>query len=102
MTTGPLQRTVKVLNEQGLHLRPAGALSKVAGQFQSTISLSKGGEDFDCKSILSLMTIGATQGSELTLKAEGPDAEAALSVIADLFSSGFDESSHQDTEAVDS
>ena len=103
MSKGPLTRTVTVRNEQGLHLRPAGTLVKVASQFESTISISKGGsEDFDCKSILSLMTIGAAQGSELIVKADGPDAENALRAIEDLFNGGFDESSQTDAKTVDS
>ena len=102
MSTGPLKRTFIVRNEQGLHMRPAKTLSKVASQFESSISISKGGEFFDCKSMLSLMTLGATQGTELTVKAEGSDAPAALVAIEELFARGFDESSQTDAEAVDS
>jgi len=92
MSTSPLSRTVIVKNSQGLHARPADTLVRLASQYDSTILIGKGGELVDCKSILSLLTLGAAQGTELLISAEGDDAEQALHSIEELFEAGFDES----------
>lgn len=91
MNTTPLTRTVTVRNPQGLHARPADQLVRLASSFQSKIMIGAGGEVVDCKSILSLLTLGAAQGTELSLSAEGTDAAQALQSISDLFDAGFDE-----------
>jgi phosphotransferase system HPr (HPr) family protein len=64
---------------------------RLAVQFESHIEILKNGERFDGKSILSLLTLAAAQGTELTLRAHGPDADQALAALADLFGRGFDE-----------
>lgn len=86
----PLSQTVTVRNTQGLHARPADALVRVASQFESKILIGKGGEMVDCKSILSLLTLGAEQGTQLQLSAEGDDASSALTAINELFEAGFE------------
>jgi phosphocarrier protein HPr len=91
MNTAPLTRTVVVRNPQGLHARPADLLVRLASKFESTISIGADGEAVDCKSILSLLTLGAAQGTALSLTAEGSDAAAALESIGELFEAGFDE-----------
>lgn len=94
-----LCRTVVVLNPQGLHARPADLLVRTANQFESTILISRGGEQIDCKSILSILTLGAAQGTELSVSAEGADAENALDSIAQLFLNGFNEFKETDSES---
>ncbi|QEG02851.1 Phosphocarrier protein HPr [Stieleria maiorica] len=86
-----LCRTVVVSNPQGLHARPADLLVRMANQFESVIQIGRGGEMVDCKSILSLLTLGAALGTELTLSAEGNDAETAIESIEQFFQRGFDE-----------
>ncbi|MEM6365618.1 MAG: HPr family phosphocarrier protein [Planctomycetota bacterium] len=86
-----LQQTVQVINPQGLHARPADLLVRCAASFQSNILLQKGSEQVDCRSILSLLTLGATTGTELTLVADGDDAAEAIAAISDLFQQGFHE-----------
>jgi phosphotransferase system HPr (HPr) family protein len=66
-------------------------LVRAASRFDAAITIIKDGEPFDGKSILSLMTLGAEQGTQLLLQAEGPDADAALDALAELFGRGFDE-----------
>ncbi len=83
--------TVTVQNPQGLHMRPADKLVKTAGRFTSSIMLEREGQRVDCKSILGVLTLGATQGSELRVLAEGPDAHQAVNEIVDLFGRSFDE-----------
>ena len=87
----PLTGTVTVRNPQGLHARPADALVRLASQFESKILIGKGGELVDCKSILSLLTLGAEEGTELQLTAEGEDADSALGAINKLFDAGFED-----------
>lgn len=87
-----VQKVVTVLNPMGIHMRPADLLSRAAGRFQCRIELEKDGQTIDCKSIMSLLTLGAGQGAELNLKADGSDAQAAVDALSELFETGFDES----------
>lgn len=84
-------RLVTIRNPQGLHARPADMIVRLALQFQSKIEIVRNGERFDGKSILSLMTLAAEQGTQLLLQAHGPDAEEALAALESLFGRGFDE-----------
>ena len=99
-----LRRTVVVSSPQGLHARPADLLVRLANQFASVILIGRGGEMVDCKSILSLLTLGAAQGTELSLTAEGDDAENAIDSIEQFFLRGFDEpgNGHSETAATES
>lgn len=84
-----MTRVVIVKNPEGLHARPAHMLAKLAGTFSSQIEIIKAGEPVDGKSILSILTLGAEHGTELTVSAIGPDAEEAVGAIAHLFESEF-------------
>jgi phosphocarrier protein HPr len=64
-----------------LHARPAGALSVAAAKFSSAVSLTVGASRADAKSVLGVMGLGATSGQQVTVTAQGPDAEAAVAVI---------------------
>jgi phosphocarrier protein HPr len=87
-----LHRTVTVLNSEGLHMRPADKLVRAAVGFQSMLELEREGQIADCRSMISLLTLGAVQGCELTLRAQGPDADAAIAAISHLFETQFNES----------
>lgn len=93
MNKTPVTRTVTVRNPQGLHARPADMLVRLASRFESTIMIGKDGELVDCKSILSLLTLGAGEGTELSLSADGSDAADAIESITQLFELGFNEMS---------
>lgn len=93
-----LQRTVVVRNPQGLHLRPADLLVKQANRYTSKVRIGREGQMADCKSILSILTLGAAQGTELHLTAEGEDAAQAIHAIAELFDHGFFELEQSDVE----
>jgi phosphotransferase system HPr (HPr) family protein len=84
-------RTVVVGNPQGLHARPADLFVKVAIRFPCEIEVIKGSQRVNGKSILDIMTLGAEQGTELSLEAVGPDAQAALDALAELFARNFAE-----------
>jgi len=85
------QRTVRVVNEQGMHARPCHAVVSKAQPFRSDLRIRFGGRVVNGKSILELMTLGASQGAELELTAKGEDAEALLEEIGRLFEGGFGE-----------
>ena len=91
MTQPTASRNVVVRNPQGLHLRPAHLLAQAAKQFDARIELVKGSERADGKSVLAILTLAAAEGTELLLEAQGPDAEAALDALAELFCQNFTE-----------
>ncbi len=78
-------RVVTVANAQGLHARPADLVARTASRYRSRIEIIKGGERVDAKSVLGLLTLGAYRGVELTIYANGDDAEDALDALVDLF-----------------
>ncbi len=83
------EKNVVVSNPQGLHARPAELFARLALQFDSTIEVIREDHRVDAKSILHILTLGAVQGTELTLLAEGDDAEAALEALVRLVESDF-------------
>jgi phosphocarrier protein HPr len=84
-------RSIVVVNPQGFHARPAHLFVKLAGQYQATVEILKGNEVINGKSILDLLTLGAGNGTKLTLRACGPDAEAAVEALSTLVEGGFGE-----------
>ena len=82
---------VTITNKLGLHARPAMAFADTASQFASDIMVVKGGAKFDGKSIMNLMMLAATQGTELEIQANGSDADDALAALQKLVESNFDE-----------
>ena len=86
-----------VINPMGIHMRPADKLSRVAGRFESQIEIEKDGQSIDCKSIMSILTLGARQGTRLQIRASGVDAQQAVEVLSELFDKGFDESDSEVT-----
>lgn len=84
-------KSVIVSNEEGLHARPASLFAQMANQFNARILVTRGDESVDGKSILSILTLGATKGVQLTIRAEGADADLAVEQLGLLVESGFDE-----------
>lgn len=80
---------VRVLNEQGLHARPAARLAQEAQKFACDISLALGEVVVDAKSILDILTLAAGHGCELELRACGPDARDALVQLGTLIRNRF-------------
>ena len=83
------ERRVTVINELGLHARPAAEFVKLASRFESYIVVAKDGEPVNGKSIMGVMTLAAECGAELTLRAEGVDAEAAVTALEGLVAKEF-------------
>lgn len=84
-------RKVVVPNDQGLHARPISLIAETAASFQAELRIVADGREVDGRSILQLMTLCASKGSELILRAEGPDAEPLVDAVARLVESGFGE-----------
>ncbi len=75
----PIRREVKIVNELGLHARPAAEFVLAAKAFRSQIWLIKGGERFSAASILDVLCANLNCGDTATIEAEGPDARGRLS-----------------------
>jgi len=86
-----MRRTVKVVNSRGLHARAAAKLVGVAERFSACINVSRHGQTVPACSIMGLMMLGAGQGSEVVVDAEGWDAKEALEAVAGLIEAGFHE-----------
>lgn len=86
-----IKKKVQIVNEEGLHARPAAALVRLAGRYQSDFYIHLYGYKVNGKSILGVMTLAAEQGAELELEVEGPDENEAMDAITELINSGFGE-----------
>ncbi len=82
---------VVIQNRLGLHARPAMSLVDAANGFASDIRIEKSGQCVDAKSIMQVMMLAATQGTELKISASGPDADQAVAALRDLVDRKFDE-----------
>ncbi len=82
---------VTIQNSLGLHARPAMSFVEVAIEHDATVTVKKGKQEVDGKSIMQMMLLAATQGTELEIIAEGQDAGAAIKALIALVDSGFDE-----------
>ena len=84
-----------IVNEMGLHARPAALLVKLAAKFESEIWLVSGTSEVNGKSIMGVLTLAAECGSEIMVKAEGVDSEEAVRSIVELIKGGFGELIHE-------
>lgn len=84
-------RHLRIVNPLGLHARAAARFVRVASQFTASIRVSRGSRELDGKSILGLLLLGASRGTEITVRAEGPDAAAAVDALSTLVADGFDD-----------
>jgi len=87
--TKMVEKEVELVNEVGLHIRPASMLVEVANKFKSDVWIEKDGQEANGKSIMSILLLCAEKGSKVNIKAEGPDAtqavEALVRVVKDKF-----------------
>lgn len=86
-----LEKKVIIINNAGLHTRPAATIVKIAAQFQSEFFILKDDLSINGKSIIGVMTLAAGKGSELTLSFDGPDEEKMADAIIGYFNKGFEE-----------
>jgi len=80
---------VELGNRHGLHVRTASIMAKVALQFISTITVSGPKGSANARSAVALVSLGASRGSQLRIRAAGPDAHDALTAIRTLINEGF-------------
>lgn len=78
-----------ILNDRGLHTRPATELVKCASRFKCNLRLSVDDMEVNAKSLLGIMTLAAVKGTEICIDAEGPDAKEAITAIKKLAASQF-------------
>jgi phosphocarrier protein HPr len=86
-----LRRTVRIPNSRGLHARAAAKLVTTAERFSACVNVLRNGESVPACSIMGLMMLGAGQGAEIMIEAEGWDAKEALEAVAGLVEAGFHE-----------
>lgn len=84
-------KEITIKNKLGLHARAAVKLVNLANRFESTVKIVKDGNEIDGKSILGILTLAATQGSEITLKVSGRDEVMAVEALVDLINDRFQE-----------
>ena len=82
---------VKIINESGLHLRPAGVLTQTCIRFKSEIILYYGERKIIGKSVLNVMAAGVKKGSTVRVECSGIDEEEALKAVVEAISSGLGE-----------
>ena len=85
------ERTLTIRNRAGMHARPAALLVKTASSFKAQIFIEKDGERVNGKSIMGVITLGATFNAQLKVIADGPDEAAALDALERLFENRFEE-----------
>ena len=86
-----LSRTVTVVNMRGLHARAAAKFVTMAERYGASVEVLRDGQSVAARSIMGLMMLGAGQGSQLELQADGWDAKEALDALAGLVEAGFNE-----------
>jgi phosphocarrier protein HPr len=84
-------RTFEIMNRLGIHARVAAKLVETAQRFQAEITLEKDGVEVNGRSILEILTLYCPQGSLLTLRVEGIDAEEAVAAFTRLIEEKFGE-----------
>ena len=86
-----IERSVQIVNRNGLHARPAAEVVKTAAKFKSEITIVRDDLEVNGKSIMGVMMLAAEFGATLTIRANGPDAQQAVDAIADLVAQKFGE-----------
>ena len=84
-------RDVEIVNRLGLHARPAMQFVETANRFRSTVTVRKGDEKVNGKSIMEMMMLAAMPGTILRIEAAGDDAEPCLDALAKLIAEKFHE-----------
>lgn len=86
-----VERTVQILNKNGLHARPAAEIVKLAAKYKSEITISRDGTEVNGKSIMGVMMLAAAKGSTIVVETDGADEAAALEAITALVADRFGE-----------
>lgn len=88
-----IQRTMKIVNEKGLHARASAKLVEVVEGFDASAEVSKDGLSAGGDSIMGLLMLAASKGTSIEVETSGPDAkplaDAIETLVADKFGEGF-------------
>jgi len=85
------ERTFTIVNRLGLHARAAARLVQTANRFQSDITIARDGQSANAKSIMGVLMLAASKGSDVTVRVQGPDGAEALAALGELIETGFGE-----------
>lgn len=86
-----MKKTVEILNEAGLHARPAGIFVKTAMKFSSAIEIEYNGAVCNAKSMIKVLSMGIKIGAKISIIANGADEEAAIEELIKLIETKFGE-----------
>jgi phosphocarrier protein len=86
-----LRAIAKITNKRGLHARASAKIVEAAARFQSEITIIKDGTRVNARSIMGLMMLAASLGSEIGVEADGPDAASAMTAMLALIDAKFGE-----------
>lgn len=84
-----MEKTFKILNEEGMHARPAGAFVKVASGFKSAVTISANGMTKNAKSIMGIMSLGLQKDSEIRITTTGEDEAELMQSLETLINNKF-------------
>jgi phosphocarrier protein HPr len=84
-----LEKEITIINRLGLHARPAAMFVRIASRYRSEVWVEKEGEQINGKSIMGLMMLAAGQGSKLTIRCEGADADKVMEELEELIRKKF-------------
>lgn len=86
-----ISEMITITNDTGLHARPASVFVSTAAKFKSELMLQKGDKQINAKSIMGVLSLGITKGTEIMISAQGSDEEEALRTLVELARSNFNE-----------
>ena len=86
-----IQEDIRIINQLGLHARPAALIAQTAAGFECDIEIQKDGVCVNAKSIMGLMLLAAECGSSIRLTTDGTDEKEAFEAIKKLFENKFNE-----------
>jgi phosphocarrier protein len=86
-----VEQTTTIKNKTGIHARPASVFVQTASKFKSKVQIAAKGKKVDAKSILMIMSMGLSNGTEITISADGADEADAVKTLVDLVDSKFGE-----------
>ena len=87
----PTRAIVGICNQRGLHARASAKFVKLASVYEAEVKVTRDGVTVDARSIMGLLMLGAGNGCDVTIEAEGPDAAEAVAALAELVQRRFDE-----------
>lgn len=87
-----VSKIVTVVNEEGMHMRPAGLIAKAAKEYpESEIIMKVNGKEIKAKAVMQIMAAGIKKGTEVELVVSGGDEQAVLDKFVQMFEEGFGE-----------